>query len=203
VWSKKFLNSSAWPLLQEEDIQPESLQFSIPMACPKNVTLCSARDLNSSETEDFETSHTVQGTPERGDQTKQLHSSTTLLMPRKRKQRQMVLVDSDLRRSLRIKAYNIGFKCTGCGRTSCFGCELDPPPMFSKVIRNLGERFCKMDPKDLAELILRESHTKKKAVMKMHKKKEAEGQENLTAQGTNKNHLKNEDKNKKNRKEGK
>jgi hypothetical protein len=86
----------------------------------------------------------------------------------------MVLVDSDLRQSLRIKAYNNGFKASACGRTSYLGCELDPPPLSSKVIKNLGERFCKMDPKDLAEPALKESHTKKKALMKVQKK-EAEG----------------------------
>jgi hypothetical protein len=67
--------------------------------------------------------------------------------------------------------------------------------LSSKVIKNLGERFCKMDPKDLAEPTLKESHTKKKDVMKVQKKKEVEGQENLRAQGTNKKNLNNEDKN--------
>jgi ribulose-5-phosphate 4-epimerase/fuculose-1-phosphate aldolase len=36
--------------------------------------------------------------------------------------------------------------------------------LTSKVIKNLGERFSKMDPKDLIEVNLKESHTKKKAI---------------------------------------
>jgi hypothetical protein len=75
--------------------------------------------------------------------------------------------------------------------------------MSSKVIRNPGERFCKIDPNDLAEPILRKSHTKKKAVMKAQKKKEVEGHEHLKAQVKSKKNPKNEDKNKKNKKEGK
>jgi hypothetical protein len=75
-------------------------------------------------------------------------------------------VDSDLRRSLRIKSFNTNFKAKGCGRNNCFGCELDPPSLSAKVIKNLGEKFYKMDPKDLTEANLKQSQTLKKAVMK-------------------------------------
>jgi hypothetical protein len=78
-WTKKFLNSSSWPLLQE-DKASESLQFSIPMAWPKKMVLCYARDLNFLE---IENSQSSQGTPKQEDQTKLQPSSTTLLMPRK------------------------------------------------------------------------------------------------------------------------
>jgi hypothetical protein len=93
-------------------------------------------------------------------------SSTTHLLPRKRKHRQLVLVDTDLRRSLRIKAFNTSFKASGCGKGDCLGCELDPPSISTRVIKNLGDKFCKMDPKELTEKALRAPHTTKRAIMK-------------------------------------
>jgi hypothetical protein len=93
-------------------------------------------------------------------------SSTTHLLPGKRKQRQLILVDSDLRRSLRIKAFNTGYKATGCGKRNWLGCDLDPPSISTKVIKNLGEIFCKMDPKDLSDGALMAPHTSKRAIIK-------------------------------------
>jgi hypothetical protein len=76
------------------------------------------------------------------------------------------MVDTDLRRSLRIKAFNTGFKASGCDKGNWLGCELDPPSISTRVIKNLGDKFCKMDPKELSEKALRASHTSKMAIMK-------------------------------------
>jgi hypothetical protein len=90
--------------------------------------------------------------------------STSVLLPKKRKQRQITLVDSELRRSLQIKAHNTGFKASGCGKKNCLGCDMDPPHLSSRVIRNLGSNFCKMDPAKLSDTTLRTSKTKDKVV---------------------------------------
>jgi hypothetical protein len=59
--------------------------------------------------------------------------------------------------------------------------------LTSKVIKNLGERFSKMDPKDLIEVNLKESHTKKKAIKKLQKKPEGtDAHDNKKAQATSK-----------------
>jgi hypothetical protein len=79
-------NSLAWPPLQE-DKQADSLHFSILLECPRNEALCSTHDHNSSEVEDTEGSQTIPGTPEHSDFSNQLSSSTTLFIPRKRKER--------------------------------------------------------------------------------------------------------------------
>jgi hypothetical protein len=76
------------------------------------------------------------------------------------------LVDSDLRRSLRIKTFNTSYKASGCGKRNCLGCELDPPSISTRVIKNLEEKLCKMDPKELTEKALRAPHTSKRAIMK-------------------------------------
>jgi hypothetical protein len=48
------------------------------------------------------------------------------------------MVDTDLRRSLRIKAFNTGFKASGCGKGNWLGCELDPPIHLYKGYQKLG-----------------------------------------------------------------
>jgi hypothetical protein len=53
------------------------------------------------------------------------------------------MVDTYLRRNLRLKVHNSGFKPSGCGKKHCLGCDLNPP-LFLKVIKNLGEQFCKV-----------------------------------------------------------
>jgi hypothetical protein len=49
------------------------------------------------------------------------------------------------------------------------------------VIKNLGEKFCKMDPKDLIDTTLMATHTSKRAIMK--KQSTADG---LVGQNTSK-----------------
>jgi hypothetical protein len=108
-----------------------------------------------------------------------------------------------MRRSLRIKAFNTGYnKAIGCGKKSCLGCELDPPPLSSKVTKNLGERFRKMDPKDLSDAALKTSYTSKKTIKKAQTKT-VEGPDFKKAQKKNQNIIPNEDKNKKNTREKK
>jgi hypothetical protein len=135
-------------------------------------------------------------TPEQGEMPDQHSSSTTILLRRKRKQRHLVLANSGLRRSLRIKAANTGFKAAGCGKKSCLGCELDPPSLSNKIIKNLGEEFCKMDPKDLSDATLKASHTTKKAVSKVEAKT-SEGAAIKKPQKPPKKSVKNEDTSKK------
>jgi hypothetical protein len=73
-------------------------------------------------------------------------------------------VATELRTSLRIKAFNTGFKSAGCGKNNYFGCELDPPTLSTKVIKNLAEKFYKMDPKVFIDSSLTSSHTSNKAI---------------------------------------
>jgi hypothetical protein len=136
-------------------------------------------------------------TPEHDDLQSQQASSTTHLYPQKRKQRQLVLVDSDIRRSLRIKAFNIVYKASGCGKRNCVGCELDPPSISTKVIKNLGEIFCKMDPKDLSIGALMAPYTSKRAIMKKQSSADGHvGQNTSKTKPTSKKQVPNGDKKK-------
>jgi hypothetical protein len=119
------------------------------------------------------------------------------LYPQKRKQRQLVLVDSDIRRSLRIKAFNIVYKAFGYGKRNSIGCELDPPSISTKVIKNLGEIFCKMDPKDLSIGALMAPYTSKRAIMKKQSSADGHvGQNTSKTKPTSKKQVPNGDKKK-------
>jgi hypothetical protein len=67
---------------------------------------------------------------------------------------QLALVDSDLRRSKRLKDSRVGFKHGSCPKRNCLMCQhkFDGPPTLStKVIWNLGSKFCKMSEDDLTD----------------------------------------------------
>jgi hypothetical protein len=120
TWAKSFLNSKAWPLIQNEVQQQDPLIFSLPFECPKAALSCSS----------FSTCHSNLSTP------LQQSSASSELLPQKRKERQLMLVDTDLRRSSRLKASNASFKAVGCGK-HCLGCDLDPPPPLPSLTQLL------------------------------------------------------------------
>jgi len=80
-----------------------------------------------------------------------------------------VLVDSDVRRSTRLKIRNKGFKQTSCGKANCLGCTSKPPIIPTSVIRNLGSELAQIDP----ELLSEDNLMKKKAVGAVGTKKKA------------------------------
>jgi hypothetical protein len=113
---KKIPQFSSLVVFQQEDINKEDLHFSIPIECPKAKSICFSPELQVNGKLNHIASQSNPHTSEQDDIQSQQASSTTHLLPRKRKQRQLVLVDSDLRRSLRIKAFNTGYKATDCGK---------------------------------------------------------------------------------------
>jgi hypothetical protein len=56
-----------------------------------------------------------------------------------------------VRRSLRIKKVNTGFKTLACKDKNCLGCSAAPPIISPKVIRDLGASFCNIDPEELTD----------------------------------------------------
>jgi hypothetical protein len=118
----------------QEEREHTSLKFSLPNECSNAKVDCPSKHSNLQIVE-------VPSTPEHSVMQQIPHSSTTMMLPKKRKERQVVVVDTELRRSMRLKSQNMGFKLAGCGRKNCLGCDLDPPSLSTKVIRNLGKKF--------------------------------------------------------------
>lgn len=70
--------------------------------------------------------------------------------PQRKRKGKAPLVESEVRRSPRIKEINAGFKShTACLDKNCLPCNAAPPEIKSKVVKNLASSFCKVDDKDL------------------------------------------------------
>jgi hypothetical protein len=72
------------------------------------------------------------------------------------------LSEVDVRRSLRLKKIHKGFKSSSCKDKNCLGCSAQPATISPKVIRNLGDSFCGIDPKDLSPTKLNAKPVKKR-----------------------------------------
>jgi hypothetical protein len=64
-----------------------------------------------------------------------------------------IIMESELRRSKRLKESRAGFRHGACPKRNCLMCQhnFDAPPLSSKVLRNLGSRFCNLSEDDLSE----------------------------------------------------
>jgi hypothetical protein len=66
-----------------------------------------------------------------------------------------------------LKDKNSGFKPASHQTRSCYDCDHEEPPIIShKVIRNLGENFCKVESSKLSMASLSSSKTTQKAISK-------------------------------------
>jgi len=80
------------------------------------------------------------------------------------------LTEAEVRRSLRIKKANNGFKALACKDRNCLGCSAVPPTISPKIIRDLGAAFCNIDPEELSEDKLNVKPKKSKVESKKAKK---------------------------------
>jgi hypothetical protein len=130
-WSKSFLLSVIPSALLEPGM--ESLPFAIPKECPNVKLLDDVLSESSNES-----------------------GSCDAPAP--------IIVESELRRSKRLKESRVGFRHGACPKRNCLMCQhnFDGPPLLSsKVIRNLGSRFCNLSDDDLSKRRLK----KKKSVV--------------------------------------
>lgn len=79
------------------------------------------------------------------------------------------LVDSQVRRSERVRQGNNGFKSSECSNIKCTSCN--PPTLSTKVIRILGTQFCSTSLDDLIEGNLLKGGGKKDPITKKKTKR--------------------------------
>jgi hypothetical protein len=112
-------------------LEPEmdSLSFAIPNTCPKDKFMDKVfLDDNPHKISDST------------DEAPSIEINKHLSSP-------PILVDSDLRRSKRLKDSRAGFKLGSCSKRKCLMCQHKfdgPPTLSSEVIKTLGSKFCKM-----------------------------------------------------------
>jgi hypothetical protein len=71
-------------------------------------------------------------------------------------------VDTEVRRSERLKEINKGFKSSSCPSKNCLCCKTAPPTLSSKVIRSLGKDLCNIPLEDLSEEVFKKKPVEKK-----------------------------------------
>jgi hypothetical protein len=87
----------------------------------------------------------------------------------------LTLVDSDIRRSKRLKDSKAGFRHGSCPKRNCLMCQhkFDGPPTLStKVIRNLGSKFCNMSEDELTNKNLKKKTSSRAVCFKKPNKKD-------------------------------
>jgi hypothetical protein len=105
------------------------------------------------------------------------------------------LSEADVRRSLRLKKINNGFKSSSCKDKNCLGCSSMPPTFSTKVIRNLGATFCSIDPQELStsKLSAKPVQKKKKAVIRKKKGQSSENSQDNSTSGKDPNNKPDDD----------
>lgn len=157
-WAKELLHSKAWQSFQQQS-PALVLPFLLPNACPvKEVLECSFLQEITYPTDDDEEEQeadTAIGTPQKQATVLQGSSQSTSAMHKQRKrQRKIPMVDSDCRRSDRIKDLSKEFKRSSCPHKECFACAGTPPTVSPSIIKDLGSKCCNIGPEGLSEAAL-------------------------------------------------
>lgn len=178
-WAKSYITSKAWNIIVDQCPEKQGRKFVIPLKCPTEAAPRWVIEEIEEETVDMhvsqqeatlncETTEQVCTVLEPTTPISQLGSTskaaTTSTLHMKRKAMKVPIVDSDLRRSDRIKKVNNGFKGKTCMEKYCICYSTEPPTLSSKVIRNLGETLCKISPGVISDEAL--LHKPKTAVKK-------------------------------------
>jgi hypothetical protein len=88
------------------------------------------------------------------------------------------VVDSEIRRSNRVKEKCNGFKASQCKVESCLGCSVKQPVMSADLLKSIGSNICQIPEEQLDEETLNKNKTrgiaKKKTSNKPSKEDEDE-----------------------------
>ena len=90
-------------------------------------------------------------------------SSTTSLNRAKKRKDNVSLVETEVRRSCRLKQLNKGYKNSVCKDKDCLACHSVPPLIPPKVVKSLNTSFCKVSNKDTTKELLNKKHKKTKS----------------------------------------
>lgn len=64
------------------------------------------------------------------------------------------VTDSEVRRSLRVRNNNQGFKVSTCKSKNCIGCSSGPPTLSLDTIKEIGTGLCQLQEEELEESTL-------------------------------------------------
>ena len=90
-------------------------------------------------------------------------SSTNALHAKGKRKVRAPLVETEVRRSSRLLCTAKGYQKDTCQNRNCRACPAVPPPIKSKVVKNLNMTYCKVNAKDTAEDLLEKKKQRKGA----------------------------------------
>jgi len=134
-WTKSLLLIGIASSLDNDSF--DTIKLSITDTCPDfNLTCSSDAENENQEEED---------------------GTTRVMPPKKRGQKRMTIhVESEVRRSPRLKNTNLSFKPESCKKKNCLACQIKPLTLKKETIRKLAVEFCNMDESDVSNDILQE-----------------------------------------------
>nr|TKW02809.1 hypothetical protein SEVIR_7G037500v2 [Setaria viridis] len=122
-WAKSFLSSQAWKFLIFVSHQSSVLTFNLPSVCPPNAEVQCLSSLDNN------IDPNTQATKGRSSKTP--------------------IVETEARRSPRLKAKNGGFKNQGRPSKNCLACASTPPTLSLDLIQTMGSDLCKINTETL------------------------------------------------------
>ena len=151
-WTVKMLKSGMWELVSVVENMDHAFLFYIPHKCPaSHAPICQA--INTDEQVNYD-----QGKENIGQAPNmQDVESQDLLHPfgsdnlRKRRNGKTPLVETEVRRSDRIKKDNAGFRRNSCSNNNCLPCNAAPPIIQKSVVKNLTASFYKVAERELED----------------------------------------------------
>jgi hypothetical protein len=178
-WAKDFLASGAPVFLSDNT---GNISLPIPDECPTSATLTCIPEVTVGKSAETKLGKEPESSPQDGglqlglDLSPSLPSTGEGTRKKKSLKRPTPLVESQVRRSSRLKQISNGFKSPSCLDKKCSCCDPTPPTLSSKVIRNLGTQFCSMNEEYLQEENLSRNEGRKEPVGRK-KSKNASGKD--------------------------
>ena len=127
---------------------------------PSDFFICKEMHVQQSSYEPS-ISCTPQDSPWKEGNANTLASSTSVLHAKGKRKERAPLVETEVRISKRFRCTTKGFRQTPCINKSCLACHALPPPIKSKVVKNLNVAYCKVNAKDSNVEVLEQKRQKK------------------------------------------
>lgn len=153
-WTMHLLKSDIWKLLTANCKQEETLLFHIPDGCATSqAPTCKyfTLDLGKENEGISPAAHSSTGA---GSPLQQVSPNKALplgeAISRKRREKEP-MVETEVRRSDRIKKDNKSYRRKSCDAKSCLPCHAIPPLIQNLVVKNLTKSFCKVSEDELQD----------------------------------------------------
>lgn len=159
-WAKAFLASKTWGALISCSKDAVMMSFALPKSCPKGAEVhCFAQSPSDESSDDHDSiniNHVADqlcASPPRN----QVDTNVTnnLGSP---------LVETEVRRSLRIRTLKGGFMKPICAQNGCLACSASPPALPVETIKAIGESACMIAPGTLTVEVLKKKSKERRPI---------------------------------------